>query len=286
MLASYADHRAQLKAILRAWGMPEDNAEITAEVLAWSDLHGVDSHGISMIPRYDELRRKSRVRMDARPRIVSQTPVSAVVDGGGGLGHVPAHFAMSTVIAKAKTAGMAAAVVRASAHFGAAGFYTLMAASAGLIGIACTSASSIQVAPTFGKQARLGTDPWSFAAPSSDGEPLRHSRQARDGRSRPGETDDTSASRIGEAKAEAEAPQAVGRRAVLIDQAGYVDPADRRQRLRRRGTGTHAASSPATAQIPAKFDGIAAAPKTSGSRQIETGTLVAAGVAVGQLSSG
>jgi LDH2 family malate/lactate/ureidoglycolate dehydrogenase len=78
-----------------------------------------------MIPRYDELRRKGRVRMDARPRIVGQTPVSAVVDGGGGLGHVPAHFAMSTVIAKVKTAGMAAAVVRASAHFGAVGFYTL-----------------------------------------------------------------------------------------------------------------------------------------------------------------
>jgi LDH2 family malate/lactate/ureidoglycolate dehydrogenase len=62
--------------------------------------------------------------------------------------------------------------VRGSAHFGAAGFYTLMAANAGLIGMACTSASSIQVAPTFGKQARLGTDPWSFAAPSADGEPF------------------------------------------------------------------------------------------------------------------
>src|SRR5215468_3977040 len=172
MAAKYADHRAQLKAILRAWGMPEDNAEITAEVLAWSDLHGIDSHGISMIPRYDELRRKDRVRMDARPRIVSQTPVSAVLDGAGGLGHVPAHFAMSTVIDKAKMVGMAAAVVRGSAHFGAAGFYTLMAANAGLVGMACTSASSIQVAPTFGKQGRLGTDPWSFAAPSADGVPF------------------------------------------------------------------------------------------------------------------
>src|SRR6516225_12102059 len=152
--------------------MPEDNAEITAEVLAWSDLHGIDSHGISMIPRYDTLRRNGGVRMDARPRIASQTPVSAVVDGGGGLGHVPAHFSMLTVIDKAKTVGMAAAVVRGSAHFGAAGFYTLMAANAGLIGMACTSASSIQVAPTFGKQARLGTDPWSFAAPSADGVPF------------------------------------------------------------------------------------------------------------------
>ncbi len=172
MPATYANHRAQLKAILVGWGMPEDNAEITAEVLSWSDLHGVDSHGISMIPGYDVLRHNGRVRMDARPEIVSQTPVSAVVDGGGGLGHVPGHFAMTTVIAKAKTVGMAAAVVRRSAHYGAAGFYTLMAANAGLIGISTTSASGIQVAPTFGKQARLGTDPWSFAAPSADGVPF------------------------------------------------------------------------------------------------------------------
>src|SRR4029077_11012509 len=63
-------------------------------------------------------------------------------------------------------------VERGSAHFGAAGFFTLMAANAGLVGMACTSASSIQVAPTFGKQARLGTDPWSFAAPSADGVPF------------------------------------------------------------------------------------------------------------------
>src|SRR6185437_5073141 len=56
--------------------------------------------------------------------------------------------------------------------FAAAGFYTLMAANAGLVGMACTSASSIQVAPTFGKQARLGTDPWSFVAPSADGVPF------------------------------------------------------------------------------------------------------------------
>src|ERR1700712_1376580 len=172
MPAPYASHRAQLKAILLGWGMPEDNAETTAEILSWADLHGVDSHGISMIPGYDALRRSGRARMDVRPEITRETPVSAVVDGGGGLGHVPAHFAMSTAITKAKTAGMGAAVVRGSAHFGAAGFYSLMAAKQGLIGMSCTSASGIQVAPTFGKQARLGTDPWSFAAPSADGVPF------------------------------------------------------------------------------------------------------------------
>ena len=170
--APYEKHRAQLKEILLAWGMPEDNAETTADILSWADLHGVDSHGMSMIPGYDRLRRNGRANMQCRPRIVKETAVSALVDGDGGLGHVPAHFAMRVAIDKAKQAGMAITAVRNSAHFGATGYYTLMAAKEGLIGMACTSASSIQVAPTFGKEAKLGTDPWSFAAPTTDGNPF------------------------------------------------------------------------------------------------------------------
>jgi LDH2 family malate/lactate/ureidoglycolate dehydrogenase len=110
--------------------------------------------------------------MDAEPRIVRETPLSALVDAGGGLGHVPSHFAMNVIIAKAQQVGMAAAAVYNSAHFGATGYYTLMAAKAGLIGFGCTSASGLQVAPTFGKQAKFGTDPLSFAAPSADGVPF------------------------------------------------------------------------------------------------------------------
>jgi len=172
MPASYERHRAQIKAIVLAWGMPEDNAEATADILSWADLHGVDSHGMSMIPGYDRLRRTGRAKMDAQPRIIKESPVSALVDGDGGLGHVPARFAMQVAIDKAKQSGMAIAAVRNSAHFGATGYYTLMAAKAGLIGMACTSASGIQVAPTFGKEAKLGTDPWSFAAPTTDGRPF------------------------------------------------------------------------------------------------------------------
>ena len=172
MPARYETHRAQLKAILLTWGMPEDNAEVTADVLSWADLHGVDSHGLSMIPGYNRLRRTGRANMAARPRIIKETLVSALIDGDGGLGHVPARFAMQVAIDKAKQSGMAITVVRNSAHFGATGYYMLMAAKEGLIGIGCTSASSIQVAPTFGKEAKLGTDPWSFAAPTADGQPF------------------------------------------------------------------------------------------------------------------
>src|SRR5713226_6573873 len=78
MPASYENHRAQLKAILVAWGMPEDNADATADILSWADLHGVDSHGLSMLPGYDRLRRSGRANMAARPRLIKETPVSAL----------------------------------------------------------------------------------------------------------------------------------------------------------------------------------------------------------------
>ncbi len=172
MGAPYETHRSQIEAILLAWGMPPQPASRTADVMGWADLHGVDSHGLSMLTVYDERRRDGRLRIDAEPEIVSETPVSALIDGGGGLGHGPARFAMDTAIDKARAVGIAVCAVRNSAHFGACGFYTSMAAEAGLIGMAATSAAGIQVAPTFGAEAKLGTDPWSFAAPARPGEPF------------------------------------------------------------------------------------------------------------------
>ena len=172
MPASYETHRRQLELILHAWGMAQPAAASTAEIMSWADLHGIDTHGISMVPVYDERRRDGKIDMKAEPVVSRETPVSALVDGRGGLGHSNARRAMDLAIAKAKTSGIGVAVVRNSAHFGACGFYALMAVEAGLIGMVATSASGIQVAPTFGAQARLGTDPIAFAAPGRPGEPF------------------------------------------------------------------------------------------------------------------
>ena len=172
MPASYADHRGQLEALLAAWGMPPGFAARTAEVMAYADVHGIDSHGISMMPAYYERHRTGRVAMGAVPRVVQETPVSALVDADGGLGHEPSRQAMEIAIRKAQEIGVGVAVVRNSSHFGACGFYVRMAAEAGLIGMAATSASVVQVAPTGGAEARLGTDPWAFAAPGTAGEPF------------------------------------------------------------------------------------------------------------------
>lgn len=172
MPASYETHRKQLELILQAWGMPAPTAASTAEIMSWADLHGIDTHGISMVPPYDERRRNNKLDMRAEPKVVKETPVSALIDGGGGLGHPNARRGMEIAIEKAKKTGIGVAAVRSSGHFGACGFYALMAVEADLIGMVTTSASGIQVAPTNGAQARLGTDPIAFAAPGKPGQPF------------------------------------------------------------------------------------------------------------------
>lgn len=170
--APYDVHRRQIETILQAWGMPAGHAARTAEVLGWADLHGVDSHGISMLVEYDASRQAGRLDMRAEPGIVSETPVSLLIDGGGGMGHIAYAMAVDGAIAKAKASGIAVACVRNSSHFGAVGYFTHLAAEAGLIGMGATGAAGIRVAPTGGAEARLGTDPWSFAAPNGTPNPF------------------------------------------------------------------------------------------------------------------
>ena len=169
---AYETHRAQIEAILRAWNMAPEGAATTADILAYADLCGIDSHGLSMLPPYDKLRRAGLLNIEARPAVTRETPVSAIVDAGGGLGHPAGRLAMQTAIAKAKSIGMASVVVRNTAHYGACGYYTKMAADAGLIGMSTTTTPGITVAPTGGAQGRLGTDPWSMAAPGAVGAPF------------------------------------------------------------------------------------------------------------------
>ena len=172
MPAPYETHRAQLELILKSWGMAPINAAVTADIMAWADLHGIDSHGMSMIPGYDERRRFGKMVMSAQPRIVVDKPVAALIDGGGGLGHFNSYTAMNLAISKARTVGIGICGVRNSAHFGACGYYAKMAADAGFIGMVTTSATGIQVAPTHGAEAKYGTDPIAFAAPGRDDEPF------------------------------------------------------------------------------------------------------------------
>src|SRR5258708_3251346 len=146
--------------------MDKDQVETTARVMVDTDLRGVDSHGISMVPVYAEWRKRGWLKLPAPITVVSETPAIAVVDAATGLGHAPWVKAMELAIAKAKSIGFAAAAVRNSTHYGAAGYYPRLAAAAGLMGWCVTNGQSKWVLPTFGAEPRFGTNPIAFAAPA------------------------------------------------------------------------------------------------------------------------
>ena len=165
--------RAQIVSILTAWGMAPEPVRVTAEVMVETDLSGVDSHGISMLMDYDESRRKGRLNLHARPRVVRENPVTALVDADAGLGHPASVMAMELAIAKATAAGVGVVAVRNSHHFGAAGHYAAMASRVGLVGLVTSATRTIGVVPTRAAVPVLGTNPIAFAAPAARNRPFR-----------------------------------------------------------------------------------------------------------------
>ena len=147
------------------FGFTKDESKIISDVLLLSDLFGIESHGMQRLARYHKGIEKGLIKVNAKPEIVYETPVSAVIEGNDGMGQLIAHKAMTLAIEKAKTTGMAIVTVRNSNHFGIAGYYAKMACDAGLLGMAMTNSEAIMV-PTFGRLAMLGSNPIAVAMPA------------------------------------------------------------------------------------------------------------------------
>jgi LDH2 family malate/lactate/ureidoglycolate dehydrogenase len=158
--------REQLELVFRAWGMSAAHATTTAEAMVETDLRGIDSHGIAMLPSYDEQFRAGRLNMRPDIRVVRDAPATAVIDADASMGHVPSVLAMTTAVDKCLASGVAVVSVVNSHHFGAAGCYTRIAADRGVIGLAATTARGKVLVPTFGADPVLGTNPLAFSAPA------------------------------------------------------------------------------------------------------------------------
>jgi LDH2 family malate/lactate/ureidoglycolate dehydrogenase len=158
--------RAQIVSILESWGMDPELVRTTAQVMVDTDLAGVDSHGVSMLMDYENSRSKGKLNLNARPRIVKETAVTALVDADAGLGHPAAVMGMKLAVEKAKAMGVGVVSVFNSHHFGAAGYYAALASKEGLVGMVTSATRSIAVVPTRAAAPVLGTNPIAFAAPA------------------------------------------------------------------------------------------------------------------------
>lgn len=152
----------------KGYGIPEEDTKVCAAVLLESDKRGIESHGVNRFkPIYLDRIKAGIQNPVTNFEIVKETKTTAVVDGHDGMGQVIGVKSMNMAIEKAKEYGMGMVVARNSTHYGIAGYYATMASQAGCIGITGTNARP-SIAPTFGVENMLGTNPLTFGMPTDE----------------------------------------------------------------------------------------------------------------------
>ncbi len=157
-----------MKDALAGAGIPREDAEIISDVLIESDKRGIDSHGIGRLkPIYIDRIDAGIMNPLTKIDVIKDEKAVAVLDGNNGLGHVVSKKAMEIAIEKAREFGIGMTAVRNSTHYGIAGYYPLMAIEEGMVGITGTNARP-SIAPTFGVENMLGTNPLTIGVPTDE----------------------------------------------------------------------------------------------------------------------
>ena len=154
--------------VFEAYGVPREEAAICADVLLESDRRGIESHGCNRFkPIYLDRIKNGTLLPVTNIEILKETETTCVMDAHDGMGMVASFRMMEKLIEKAKKYGMAGGAVCNSTHYGIAGYWTTMACKAGMIGISGTNARP-SVAPTFGIDNMMGTNPLTFTIPTDE----------------------------------------------------------------------------------------------------------------------
>ncbi|WP_286256016.1 Ldh family oxidoreductase [Streptomyces graminofaciens] len=144
--------------------VPPQDARLLADTLVTAELWGHASHGMLRLPWYLDRIESGATAAVAAPEVVTDTGAVLVVDGHDGLGQVLTDQAVTAGVERARCHGVSAVAVRNSGHFGTAAYYTRKAAAQGCVALLATNASPA-MAPWGGREKRIGTNPWSIAAP-------------------------------------------------------------------------------------------------------------------------
>ncbi|WP_188687025.1 Ldh family oxidoreductase [Nesterenkonia cremea] len=156
--------------ILRAAGLPERAAGVTAESLVDADRHGVASHGLIRLPIYVERLQRGMVDPNAVPTVLTDG-ARAQVDGHNAMGAFVASTAVDAACSLAEDYGIGSSTARHSNHCGTMGYYARRAAQRGNFVIAVSNAP-VTMAYYGGRTPAVGTNPLAIAVPRPEGPPV------------------------------------------------------------------------------------------------------------------
>lgn len=150
-------------------GYDNEQANLFAGALIWSDLVGRSTHGVWRLPAYISRLEAKLIKCPCKILLRSDQQAVAIMDGDQGLGHFVGHEAMTLAISKASEFGIGAVGVRNSNHFGTGAYFVRLAAEQNMIGLAFSN-SIAKVAAYGGTKPVFGTNPFAFGVPVRDGD--------------------------------------------------------------------------------------------------------------------
>lgn len=151
---------------LHSLGLPDDDVRIIVDHLIDNALCG---YPFASLPRILAIAQDAKTQRTRQPvRVVHDTPVSALLDGGNNVGYVAVYRAAQIAIDKARAQQFAVVGVYNSYYSGRNAYYMEMIAQAGLVGIHLASAQP-HVVPPGGTRPALGTNPLCVGFPSAHG---------------------------------------------------------------------------------------------------------------------
>jgi LDH2 family malate/lactate/ureidoglycolate dehydrogenase len=151
---------------LQSLGLPDDDVRIIVDQLIDNALCG---YPFASLPRILAMAQDAKTRQPRQPvRVVHETPVSALLDGGNNVGYVAVYRATRVAIDKARAHQFAVVGVYNSYYSGRNAYYMELIVKAGLVGMHLASAQP-HVIPPGGTRPALGTNPICFGFPSAHG---------------------------------------------------------------------------------------------------------------------
>ena len=147
--------------LLATTSISDEEAATLVKVLLDTNLRGLDTHGINMLPFY--VKRYNAI--EHRPITVAEDKgAGCIIDGGNHTGQMTSMFALKKAMEKADKYGIGLALVKESCHNGAVGYYASLAAEAGYIALSTTTVMPL-LAPWGGLEPFVGNNPYAIGYP-------------------------------------------------------------------------------------------------------------------------
>src|SRR5579871_3637142 len=155
--------------LFEAAGVSRAVAERVVSHLVESNLVGIDSHGVMLMPTYLEWARDGIVAPDDRVEVVQDQGATIILDGHATFGPVAAMRAAENAVDKARQFGIGLVTTRNVSHIGRLGEYADAIARKGFVGFVCANmqGDGQGVAPWYGRDIRLSTNPMAWGVPTN-----------------------------------------------------------------------------------------------------------------------